>query len=419
MSRNPVVVSSARGARAKQLQQELDDLTDTIQTLRNHPEASKADWNPTVLRALEREHADLKAEWQREIATMTGDSAFGSVLAKGQSMRDAVGNGGTEVTLGQIIKGRGLGRWEGVPADAKALILSDGASGAIPGSITSGIVDLARQGSVVFRGGANLMPIASPSARVARMTSAPTVQWEPESAERSLDDQAFVFDTAELTAQTAWLYATISIEASEDVLDLDQAIMNHFAQQLALTFDEAGLAGTGVDQPVGLCNMGTSEDRILEQNAVGPILKDLNSGRSAYLPFVQAVGAVKAKHYEPSSAVITPGLWSELNALTDDDGNPLVAPRAYTQLQEYVSDFLPADDGEGGDEHTAIIGDLSAMTFGVKTGSQLEISRLGEGFAKGSIALRGYIRFGWYLTRPEAICVMRGITLPVVEEESP
>ena len=399
---DPLQLSGPRATHIKALSDKLN----SVKSMLDNTKAGLPDGSPVVpelVQALTNELQSLEAEFHREIMAATGGES-GAVLGKGESMRDAVDDGGTNVTLGQIIRGRGFGKWDGVAADVRAQILSDGPGGSIPGPVVGSIVDLARQGSVVFGGGAKLMPIAAPTAKVARMTSAPTAQWKPESAERTLDDQEFVFDSAELAAQTAWFYATISIEASEDVLDLDQAIMNHFAQQLALTFDEAGLVGTGIDQPVGLCNMGTAEDRIIEQNAVGEI--------ADHRPFVRAMGAVKAAHHEPSSVILTPGLWTEINCLQDGDNNPLVAPRAYQKLNEAVSDFLPADGGVGTDEHTAIVGDLSAMTFGVKTGSQLEISRLGDGFAKGSIALRGYVRFGWYLTRPEAICVMRGITLP-------
>ncbi len=400
-SQNPS--GSVRGARVKALQDDIQQLSGAIYALREGESKGQPN-SELIAEALDRDLATKDAEMRRELAILAGDGAFGAVLAKGQSMLEAMGSNGPDVTLGQIIKGRGFGDWRGISSDAKGLILSDGAGGGIPGAVTAGIVDLARQASIVFQAGAQVMPIASPTARVARLTAAPTAQWVPESAERELDDQAFVFDAAELTATTAWLYATISIEASEDVVDLDQAITNHFARQLALTFDEAGLAGSGVDQPVGLCNMGTAEDRIIEQNAVGEI--------AGYTPFVQAVGAVKAAHYDPTSIVLTPGLWTAVASLLDGDLNPLQAPRAYRDLTEYVSDFLPSAGGYGIDEHTAIVGDLSAMVYGVKTGAQLEISRLGAGFSKGSIAVRGYIRFGWYLTRPEAVCVMRGITLP-------
>ena len=397
-----IQISSERAARVKQLQTEQGYVSKAIYEV-TEGEAKGQPNSDILARSLEREAKALDVEINRELATLAGGASGGSVLARGQSMRDAVGDTGPAVTLGAIIKGRGFGDWRGVSSDVKALILSDGAGGGIPGAVTAGIVDLGRQESILFQGGALLMPLASPSARVARMTAAPTAQWKPESADRELDDQAFVFDSAELAVSTAWLYTTVTVEASEDVLDLDQAIMNHFAHQLALTFDEAGLAGTGVDQPVGLSIMDHATDRILEQNAVGAI--------AGYTPFVQAVGAVKAAHYEPTSVVLTPGLWTKLATLTDTTDQPLRAPAAYGALNEYVSDFLPSTGGAGA-EHTGIVGDLSAMTFGVKTGAQLEISRLGAGFSKGSIAVRGYIRFSWFLTRPEALCVMRGITLP-------
>lgn len=396
----PLQVSSERAAHLKKLQKERDQLSQAMAELAEGD--PKSALSAIGKQTLERELERVDAEWQREAATLTGDGASGSVLAKGQLMRDAVGDTGPAVTLGAIIKGRGFGDWRGVSSDVKALILSDGAGGGIPGAVTAGIVDLARQASIVFQAGALLMPLSSPTARVARMTAAPTAQWKPESAERQLDDQAFVFDAAEIAVETAWLYTTVTVEASEDVLDLDQAIMNHFAHQLAMTFDEAGIAGTGVDQPVGLSIMDTATDRIIEQNAVGAI--------AGYTPFVRAVGAVKAAHYQPDSVVLTPGVWTKLATLTDTTNQPLRAPAAYGALNEYVSDFLPSTGGAGA-EHTGIVGDLSAMTFGVKTGAQLEISRLGAGFSKGSIAVRGYIRFSWFLTRPEAIAVMRGITV--------
>jgi hypothetical protein len=87
-------------------------------------------------------------------------------------------------------------------------------------------------------------------------------------------------------------------------------------------------------------------------------------------------------------------------------------PAAYSELNEYVSEFLPTGGPYTEGQHTAVVGDLRAMCFGVKTSAQIEISRLGAGFRKGSIEVRGYIRLALYLTNPEAICVMRGITLP-------
>ena len=143
---------------------------------------------------------------------------------------------------------------------------------------------------------------------------------------------------------------------------------------------------------------------IIEMNAVGAI--------ADYRPFVRAAGRVKAAHHNPASVILTPDLWTELNCLQNLNDDPLGVPRAYAALNEDVSSFLPSEGGVGEDEHTCIVGDLSALTFGVKTSASIEVSRTGEGFRKGSIQIRGYLRIGTYLTQPQALCVTRGITLP-------
>lgn len=339
---------------------------------------------------------------RRELELLANGSPTG-LLARGQSMRAALGLPQEDVSLTAIVRGLGLGDWRGIGGDVKAMILSGGAAAAVPGYVTAGIVDLAREQSVVFRAGAQLLPIATPSAKVARMTSEPAVEWQPEAVDRDLTDGAWTFDIAELTAASAWLYTTLSIEAAEDAVGLEETISNAFAAQLALAFDEAGIAGDGIDKPVGLINMGTAQDRIIEMNAVGAL--------ADYRPFVQAMGLVKAAHHEPTSVLMPVETWTALACLQDADNNPLRAPRAYAELSEFVSGYLPTDGGVGANEHTTIVGDLSAMAYGVRTDLTLEVSRTGAGFKKGALELRGYVRFGMYLTRPEAIAIMRGITV--------
>lgn len=336
------------------------------------------------------------------------DRQSSATLGRGQSLADVVTLSADDVSLPGLIRGLALGDWKGTRPDVVALLTS-GVPAAVPGYVSAGIVDIAREQSIVFRAGARLLPIDVPSAKVARMTSEPAIQWEPESAERDLADGAWSFDAAELTASSAWLYTTLSIEAVEDAVDLDGVVQNAFAAQLALAFDQAALAGTGADQPVGIALMDAATDRILEANAVGPIVD--------YRPFVRAVGAVKAAHHEPSSVILTPDLWTELNCLQDADYNPLGVPRAYAALDEYVSSFLPSDGGVGTNEHTAVVADLTKLTIGVRTDVTIEVSRLGAGFKKGAVEVRGYVRFGTFLTDPTALCVMRGLTLP--GDESP
>lgn len=393
-----IEISPASGERLRKLQGEREE---AITMLRKARAAGGAEGGPTLVRSLEREVEALDAAWQAAAAEATGDGPGGHTLARGQSMAGAFGVP-SDVSLTQIVRGIGLGDWRGIKPDVRAQVSSIPA--AIPGAVSAGIVDMAREQSVIFRAGAQLMPIDTPSAKVARMTSEPAVQWEPEAADRDLTDGSWTFDAAELTAESAWLYTTLSVEALEDCLNLDATIQTAFAAQLSLAFDQAGLVGSGADMPVGIINMGHDEDRIIETLDVGAI--------RGYEPFVRAAGAVKAAHHEPSSVILTPDLWTELACLTDDVGNPLQPPRVYSALNEFVSGFLPSNGGTGTDEHTVIVGDLSKLTIGVRTNITLEVSRLGAGFKKGAIEVRGYVRFGAYLTDPTAIAVLRGVKPP-------
>jgi len=360
--------------------------------------------------ALEREYVDVKAEYMRRLDETASGGPSGHTIPQGQSLAGAIGVS-SDVSLSGLVRGLGTGNWRGMRSDVRAL-MSSGAAASIPGYVTAGIVDLARESSVIFRAGAALMPIDSPSAKVARMTSEPAVEFLPESAERDLTDGQWGFDAAVLDACSAWLYTTLTIEAIEDCVDLDAAIQRSFAAQLALAFDEAALVGDGADQPVGIALMSNSEDRIIEaDNAVGTV--------ADYVPFVQAMGLVKAAHHEPSSIFMSPSLWTQLACLQDGDLNPLQTPRAYSKMSEYVTSYLDAVPLAEPATTTAIVGDFSKLTVGVRTDLTIEVSRTaGDAFKKGAVAVRGYVRFGTYLTDPTAFALLRGITVPAAEEES-
>ena len=400
MSPNAIQIS-AEHPLAK-LSKERDRITNMIAEVRGREPDARGEGVDELQRSLEHELQAVDAAWHREADILAGGGSHNAALAKGQSMQAAVGApSSSDPSLSAIVRGLGLGDWGNVMPDVKAMILSGGAAAAVPGYVTAGIVDLAREQSVIFRAGAQLIPISSPTAKVARMVSEPAVQFAPESAERDLTDGAFVFDAAELTASSAFLYSTYSIEAAEDCVDLEQALQTSFAAQLSLAFDRAAIAGTGTDQPLGIINMNHATHRIQEQAAVGVA--------SNYLPFITAMGSVLAAHHSPSSVIYPVPLWTKLAGLTDTTNQPLRAPQAYGQLTEYVSGYLPANGGTGTNEITAIVGDLSALTVGVRTNLTIEVSRLGSGFKKGSIEVRAFCRFGCYLTRPDALLVMRGI----------
>lgn len=309
----------------------------------------------------------------------------------GDEMRDALRTTG-EPSLAAVVRGMAMGDWSHMTAEQRSLV-SLGAAAAIPGASVLAIQEQAMQQSVVFNAGARIVNIERPSEKVARVISTGTPEWLPDTTDRELTDQAITISPADLTAHSAWLYTSVSIETLEDATGLEAAIQDAFARQLAILYDEAALAGTGSDMPKGLGHMTAGADGILQMPGVGVL--------TGHTPFVQAAGKVLAAHHKPTSVMIDSDVWTELATLTDTLGQPIQPPKAYVDLSEHVSDFLL--DGD------AIVADWSKWLFGTRTAVTLEVSRTGAGFSKGFVEIRAYVRFGGMPVDPAAFCRLSGI----------
>lgn len=300
--------------------------------------------------------------------------------------------------LAAVVRGMATGDWSHVSAEQRALI-SSGAAAAIPGASVLAIQEQAMAQSVVFRAGARMVNIDRPSEKVARVVSTGTPEWKPDTADRELTDQTIVITPEDLTAFSAWLYTECSIESLEDATGLEDAITSAFGRQLAELYDTAAAAGSGTDMPKGVGAMTNAADGINELTNVGELVD--------HKPFIRAAGAVLGMNHAPTSVMIDPDMYTELGCLTDLNGQPIQPPKAYTDLSEYVSGFLP--------EGNAIVADWTKWLFGQRTGITLEVNRLGDGFKRGFVQIRAYVRFGGIPVDPSAFCRLSGITLdPVV-----
>lgn len=370
---------------------------------------------PVDLEAIEQELSELdaaEARANKELQVLgaspsvrfgpNGPEYIGSV--QGSSILRSVGLGddlhasvrsASDANLAAVVRGMATGDWNHVSAEQRALI-SSGAAAAIPGASVLAIVEQAMQKSVVFRAGARVVNIDRPSEKVARVISTGTPEWAPDDADRDLTDQTISIQPEDLTAHSAWLFTECSIESLEDATGLEDAITSAFAKQLGLLYDQAAIAGTGVDMPKGIGVMTTATDGINEIATVGDLVD--------HKPFVRAAGSVLGMNHRPSSVMVDTDMWTELAMLTDTTDQPIQPPKAYTDLGEYVTNFLP--DGN------AIVADWSKWLFGTRTNITLEVSRTGEGFKKGFVQIRAYVRFGGIPVDPSAFCRLSGITLP-------
>ena len=401
---DPIQLAGRGAEREKhvlQMKDDLEQLSGAISELM-HGEASKGENAELLAEPLRREHAAKKAAYLAELDRMISGDSSGSVLAKGQSMRGETAP--SDVSLAQLVRGLGTGDWKNTNPGARALMTS-GTTAAVPGAISWGIVDMAREQSRVFQAGALMMPLETPQAKVSRMISNPAVQWLPESESRSIELGTWNFDAATLDAHSAWLRTSLTIELVEDGIDVDGTVTRAFAAQLAETFDQAALVGDGADMPLGLACMSTAEDRILEITDIG--------SPTNYIPFVQAMGAVLGAHHTPTAVLVPPTLWTTMNCW--DDGvtqNPMQIPPAYSRLSEYVSSHLEhvplAADGVG----SVVVADFTKLVVGLRTAIQIEVSReAGDSFKAGAVEIRAYTRFDCMLLDPTAFCVVKDIVL--------
>jgi HK97 family phage major capsid protein len=116
------------------------------------------------------------------------------------------------------------------------------------------VIDLARNRTVVFRAGAQTVPMTSQTLALARLTSEGTPAWKTENAAITTADM--VFDRVTFTARTLVRLITLSVELFEDAdPSSEDVIARAFAGQMAVELDRVALLGTGTPpEPRGVLN---------------------------------------------------------------------------------------------------------------------------------------------------------------------
>jgi hypothetical protein len=84
----------------------------------------------------------------------------------------------------------------------------------VPAPLSARVIDLARNRTVVFRAGAQTVPITSQTLALARLTSEGSPAWKSENATITAADM--VFDRVTFTARTLVRLITLSVELFED-----------------------------------------------------------------------------------------------------------------------------------------------------------------------------------------------------------
>jgi HK97 family phage major capsid protein len=330
------------------------------------------------------------------------------VLTREQSVYDWLQHRGafdaTEEPLSfdRYVKGLATADWTGASHERALAEATIGAGGAlVPAPLSARIIDLARNRTVVFRAGAQTVPMTSQTLALARLTSEGTPAWKSENATITAADM--VFDRVTFTARTLVRLITLSVELFEDAdPSSEDVIANAFAGQMAVELDRVALLGTGTPpEPRGVLNQ--SGITSTAHGAAGSVITN-------YDWWLDAIGAVRAAGFEPNAHIQAPRSSTSLSKLKETSTLAYLAPPAGL-LPMLTTKSIPINLTVGASTDTSLIftADWSNLLVGIRTDFRLRF--LGERYLADNLqyAFLAYLRADVQLAQPTAFAVDTGV----------
>jgi HK97 family phage major capsid protein len=365
----------------------------------------------------EREAADqLEAERDRQLAEVRAAVARRPgpatprepVLTRDQSVYDWCQTRGLfdqpdqDLSFDKYLRGLATARWDDAPNERALAEATIGAGGAlVPAPLSSRVIDLARNRTVVFRAGAVTVPMTSQTLALARLTSEGAPAWKTENAAITAADM--VFDRVTFTARTLVRLITLSVELFEDADPSSEGVIaNAFAGQMAVELDRVALLGTGTaPEPRG----------VLNQSGVTLTAHGANGANiTNYDWLIDAKGAVLAAGFEPNAYIVAPRTVTSLGKLKEATINAyLAAPPNMLPVLTTKTVPITITTGTSTDTSYIFTADWSNLLVGIRTDFNLRF--LGERFLADNLqyAFLAYLRADVQLAQPSAFVVDTGV----------
>ena len=311
----------------------------------------------------------------------------------------------TGVSVGRWLRGVLTGKYSDdrkeLSEEMKALATAPDASGGytVPKPLAREFIDMLRDRMVLSRAGARTVPMTSKTLSIAKIVSDADVAWHAESA--PVNDDSPAFDAVDLSAKTVVGLVKLSLELSQDSINVEQAIVRSLTGSMGVEIDRAGLMGDGSsNSPTGISEF--SGRNII--SSVGA-LED-------YDKFLDGVGLLLAQNVpleRVGPIVLGTAAWADLAKLKTgitSDKTPLVRPEALTMP------FLPTTAVEDGSPltSTAYVADWSDLLYGVR--QDITVRVLNEAFFGSNlqIAVLVYARVDFAAAREQSFVTLEGIT---------
>jgi HK97 family phage major capsid protein len=334
----------------------------------------------SVSNQLDLDEAAATAFGARNTSAST-DSGF-RILGKDDKFEspESRNHSGPRVGFGEFVKAMALGHQDNADIRAAMEEASIGGGGAtVPDYLFTSLIDRMRAKAVCIKAGANTVSLETQKTSIARLTGDPTAGWRLENA--AIAESAASFDRVTFTANSLAVLVKVSRELLEDSVNLNEALLNAFAQSMAITLDKAALVGSGTaPEPRGIWN--TTGVNALTADAL------------TYDLLLDGLLAMKtANANDPTAVAMTPAQWRTLQGLKDSTGQPLRPPVALETLPILSSTNMGANE--------AIMGDFGQLLIGVRSGLRIEL--LKERFADShQYAFIAHLRADTQVAQPTA-----------------
>lgn len=336
----------------------------------------------------------------REIAVLSPQQSVAALSEKSE----------VPTTLGRYLRGIVLG---GRAPDAKSLELERKALGGssnpaggflVPDALSGEFIDLMRANQVLVQAGARTVPMETSTLTLARLTADPTISWHGENG--SLTAAEPTFGAVTLSSKTVVCLVKISLELSQDAVNIDQILSSTLVNAMANAIDSAGLNGvTGTGAGAAPGGVIALADRNTVTGIGAPTSWDF---------VVDGMYELMADNVDMTrigAMVAHPAVWKKMRKLKTgiaSDNTPLMAPDEVVKLRKLWTTAAPLS---GGTTATGVIADWRDLLYGVR--KDISIQVLNQTFMGSNLQLGilAYARVDFAATRPQSFCTLEGITV--------
>lgn len=310
------------------------------------------------------------------------------------------------LSVGRMIRGLALGKWDGSEAERRVMASHTGTTGGflVPAQLSANVIDLARNGSALSRAGVSTIPMAGSNLTVARVLGDPTASWRGEGT--TITESDSTFGALMLTAHNLAALVRINNELLADAPNIGATIDAQLAAVLALELDAAGLYGNGVGRPLGL--RGTAGLQELSMGENGAALED-------YDDFLALGQLIEEANGTADTLVYAPRTKKKLAALVTGiagDKTKLEPPEMFRSLAKFTSNQVSVTETQGssGLASTVFMGGFANCAFAIRQGITIEMSNVsGTTFEKNQTLIRAILRADFAVFRPSHLARLTGV----------